>query len=132
MKAYADVDSYNRRVAASAALKSYLDTTRVNDRVMVVGDWNDDLDVSTYMSSASPYAAFVTDTAHYKFPTKELTDAHKRTTSSSSQAIDHQMVNTPLISGYILNSTTATVPSIPNYTNSTSDHFPVITRHVWR
>lgn len=133
MKAYADMDSYNRRVAASAALKDYLDTTRAADRVMVVGDWNDDLDVSTYMQSASPYANFVSDPADYKFPTKELTDSNRRTSASSSQAIDHQMLRgTSMISGYITNSTTAGIPMIPSYTSTTSDHYPVITRHIWR
>ena len=39
---------------------------------------------------------------------------------------------TSMISGYITNSTTAGIPMIPSYTSTTSDHYPVITRHIWR
>jgi endonuclease/exonuclease/phosphatase family metal-dependent hydrolase len=132
MKAYADQASYDRRVAASAALKAYLETTRPADNVLVIGDWNDDLDRSTYMNSASPYANFVADPTRYRFPTKELTDANRRTTASSSQPIDHQLLTAPLFPHYLAGSTTATVPMIPGYTTTTSDHYPVTTRHVFR
>jgi endonuclease/exonuclease/phosphatase family metal-dependent hydrolase len=45
-KAMSDSDSYNRRKAASTSLKSYLDSTHANHKVIVVGDFNDDVDTS--------------------------------------------------------------------------------------
>lgn len=131
MKAFGDVDSYDRRLAASNALKQHLDVTRATDNVMVIGDWNDDVDVSTVTPNASPYANFVTDGTRYRFPTKELSDANRRTTAFNS-TIDHQLFNAPLFSAYVTGSASATVPSITNYANTTSDHYPVTTRYVFR
>lgn len=131
MKAYGDPDAYDRRVAASIALKNYLDTTRASDSVLVIGDWNDDVDVSTATPNPSPYANFVSDSLDYRFPTKELSDANRRTTVYNS-TIDHQLMTSELFSSYVTNSSAATVPSIPNYVNTTSDHFPVTTRWVFR
>lgn len=132
MKAFGDVDSYDRRLAASASLKQYLDTTRAADSVMVIGDWNDDVDVSTVTPNPSPYANFVTDVTRYRFPTKELSDSNRRTTAFNSTPIDHQLFNAPLFSAYVTGSASATVPSITNYAKTTSDHYPVTTRYVFR
>lgn len=132
MKAFGDVDSYDRRLAASNSLKQYLDSTRAADSVMVIGDWNDDVDVSTVTPNASPYANFVMDVTRYKFPTKELSDSNRRTTAFNSSAIDHQLFNAPMLSAYVTGSASATVPSISNYANTTSDHYPVTTRYVFR
>lgn len=131
MKAYGDPDAYDRRVAASIALKNYLDTTRANESVLVIGDWNDDVDVSTVTPNPSPYANFVTDSTRYRFPTKELSDSNRRTTAFNS-TIDHQLMTAPLFSSYVTNSSSATVPSIPSYVSTTSDHYPVTTRYVFR
>ena len=59
MKAFNDVTSWQRRQNASNALKSYLDTTYPTQKVIVVGDWNDDVDTSITAGQPSPYAAFV-------------------------------------------------------------------------
>lgn len=131
MKAFGDPDAYDRRLAASAALKSYLDASRANESVLVIGDWNDDVDVSTVTPNPSPYANFVSDSTHYKFPTKELSDANRRTTAFNS-TIDHQMMTAPLFSSYVTSSSAATVPSIPSYVSTTSDHYPVTARYVFR
>ncbi len=132
MKALGDVDSYDRRLAASASLKQYLDTTRAADSVMVIGDWNDDVDVSTATPNPSPYANFVTDGTRYRFPTKELSDSNRSTTAFHSTPIDHQLFNAPLFSAYVTGSASVTIPSISNYANTTSDHYPVTTRYVFR
>lgn len=131
MKAYGDTDSYDRRLAAGNALKGYLDTTRAADNVMVIGDWNDDVDVSVVTPNASPYANFVSDSTRYRFGTKELSDANRRTTAFNS-TIDHQLFNAGLFSSYVTGSATATVPTIPSYVNTTSDHYPVTLRYLFR
>lgn len=132
MKAYSDLGSYNRRLAAAASLKSYLDGTRVADNVMVVGDWNDDVDVSTSTPNPTPYANFVNDGTHFRFPTKELSDSNRRTTASSSATIDHQLFNAPLFSSYVVGSASVSVPAIASYASTTTDHYPVTTRYVFR
>ncbi|MDP2275014.1 MAG: hypothetical protein Q8K32_30000 [Archangium sp.] len=132
MKAFGDVDSYDRRLAASASLKQYLDSTHASDNVMVIGDWNDDVDVSNVTPNASPYANFVNDVTRYRFPTKELSDANRRTTAFNNSTIDHQLFNAPMFSAYVTGSASAAVPSITNYANTTSDHYPVTTRYVFR
>ena len=78
MKAFNDDVSWQRRQNAGAALKSYLDTTYPTQKVMVIGDWNDDVDTSITPGRPTPYANFVNDTARYRFPTKALTDAGSR------------------------------------------------------
>lgn len=132
MKAYADLDSYNRRTAAGASLKAYLDGTRAADNVMVIGDWNDDVDVSISTPNPTPYANFVTDNTHFRFATKELSDANRRTTASSNSTIDHQLLNAPLFTSYVTGSATVTQPSIPSYASTTTDHYPVTTRYLFR
>ena len=88
-KAMPDADSYTRRKAGSVALKAYLDSTYPSERVIVAGDFNDELDFSIAGGGqASPYRNLVDDTADYMFPTKAFTDAGLGTTTSSSTAIE--------------------------------------------
>ena len=132
MKALADSFSYDRRVAAGASLKMYLETTRVADNTLVIGDWNDDVDVSIVTPNPTPYANFVSDSARFKFPTKELSDSNRRTTVSFSATIDHQLFNAPVFSSYVVGSALVTQPAITNYRYTTTDHYPVTTRYVFR
>lgn len=132
MKALGDLDSYNRRQAAGAALKAYLDTTRATDKVMVIGDWNDDVDVSIVSPNPTPYANFVSDSTRYRFSTKELSDANRRTSANGSAAIDHQLHNSGLFPSYVVGSASVTIPSIPSYVSTTSDHYLVTTRFILR
>src|SRR5690606_18974737 len=100
-KAFSDTTSYNRRLAASNALKAYLDASRPTHRVIVTGDYNDDLDVSISSGRPSPYQNFVSDTARYLAPTKAFSDNNQRTTVSGSQPIDHHIVSNELAAGYV-------------------------------
>jgi endonuclease/exonuclease/phosphatase family metal-dependent hydrolase len=132
-KAFDDTTSWQRRANASVALKSYLDSTYPTTKVMVFGDWNDDLDTSITSGKATPYQNFVSDSADYTFPTKALTDAHIATTASYPDAIDHQLVTNELKASYVTGSTVAyRVDSyIPSYSTTTTDHFPVLSRFNW-
>ena len=60
-KALADTDSYTRRLDASKALKTYLDSQHASDRVLVAGDVNDDL----VTSITSGKGTFTMDFDHY-------------------------------------------------------------------
>ena len=132
-KAGSDAASYQRRANAAAALKAYLDATRAQDRVVVLGDFNDDLDTSITAGQPSPYQAFVADTAHYFTPTKALSDAGQGTYLSSYNSpdpIDHQVVSAAWAAQYLAGSAEAFHADqyLPNYTSTTTDHRPVVTR----
>ena len=52
-----------------------MDTTWPTQKVVVLGDWNDDVDTSIPPGQASPYANFVYDAARLQVPTQALSDA---------------------------------------------------------
>jgi len=132
-KCCTDSTSWQRRSNASVALKSYLDSTYPTTKVMVFGDWNDDLDTSISSGKASPYKNFVDDSLDYTFPTQALTDARISTTASYPDAIDHQLATNELRASYVSGSVEAyrVDQYIPNYSSTTSDHFPVLSRYSW-
>ncbi|WP_253908884.1 lamin tail domain-containing protein [Corallococcus exiguus] len=125
MKAYADSDSYLRRKGAAMCLKDYLDTNLPTQNVMVLGDWNDDVDASIYTPNESPYLNLVNDAARYKFLTQPLSESGQRSTVSNSQFIDHQLATNELAAYHVANSTKVLKPSIVSYKDTTSDHYPI-------
>jgi endonuclease/exonuclease/phosphatase family metal-dependent hydrolase len=132
-KAFNDSTSWQRRLNASNALKSYLDSTYPSTYVAVLGDWNDDVDTSITSGKASPYKNFVDDALDYTFPTKALSDANISTTLSYPDAIDHHLVTNELKAGYVAGSVKAyrVDTYITNYASTTSDHLPVLSRYNW-
>ncbi|WP_375768233.1 lamin tail domain-containing protein [Archangium gephyra] len=139
MKALSDTDSYNRRKNAALALKGYLDALPEDTRFIVLGDWNDDVDVSITRDSTSgtnlptPYQNFLDDPADYSFLTQPLSLTNVRSTVSNSQFIDHQLVSNELRASYVSNSAQALRPDayISQYKSTTSDHYPVLSRFTF-
>lgn len=132
-KAMANYDGWNRRTRASVAFKDWLDATYPTRWVLVVGDLNDDIDVSTYQSRVSPFSNFVADSANYQFTTSALTEAGQSTTASFRSTIDHHLATNELARRFVMDSAKVVRPStIPNYARNTSDHYPVITRYDLR
>lgn len=133
MKSGADATSYQRRQNAGAALKSYLDTTYPTQKVIVVGDWNDDVDTSILAGSPTPYANFVSDNARYNFPAKVLSDAGGTSEASyPGSLIDQQLVTNELLTDYVSGSVQVFRADqyITGYATNTSDHYPVLTRYT--
>ncbi|QSQ15871.1 endonuclease/exonuclease/phosphatase family protein [Myxococcus landrumensis] len=134
MKAATTVTDYLRRADASIVLKSYLDTTLSTDRVIVLGDWNDDVDASiavdpsTAQHFTSPYANFVNDGADYRFTTEAFSLAGVSSTATYRDFIDHQLISHELDVSHLANSTEVLRPAIPNYRTNTSDHYPIVSR----
>ena len=133
MKAFNDAASWQRRQNASNALKSYLDTTYPTQKVIVVGDWNDDVDTSITPGSPSPYANFVGDAADYTYPTQALSIAGESSTTGFSDMIDHHLDTNDLYATYVAASAQVyhVDAYISSYDATTSDHFPVLTRYTW-
>ncbi len=135
MKALDDQASYDKRQRASVALKQYLDTFLPFERVLVVGDWNDDVDVSVTHSSGtplpSPYQNFVDDPADYRFVTDVLSNAHTSSTATGPETIDHTLVSNELQAALVPHSVSVMRPDawIADYVGTTSDHYPILSRY---
>ena len=133
MKAFNDVTSWQKRQNASTALKSYIDTNYPTQKVVVLGDWNDDVDTSITAGQASPYANFVSDAADYAFPTKALSDSGVASTVSFSDMIDHHLNTNELYATFVAGSAQVFRADtyVASYGTTTSDHYPVITRYTF-
>jgi endonuclease/exonuclease/phosphatase family metal-dependent hydrolase len=124
---------YQRRKDASLLLQQYLDTNLPTARVLVVGDWNDDLDQSIVKDSSTgqyletPFKNFLQAPADYTFTTLPLATSERSTVSYSS-FIDHQLTSNELAEDYVPHSAYALKPALTNYGITTSDHYPVISR----
>ncbi|MFY1828962.1 lamin tail domain-containing protein, partial [Myxococcus fulvus] len=134
MKAFADEYSHGRRLEASLGLKSYLDNQALQN-VFVIGDWNDDVDVSITTVAgvplATPYENFTSD-SRYTFITGALSSRSESTTTSHPDTIDHTLVNTSVAGAFVPGSLKVVRPAgIPDYSNVVSDHYPVISRYAF-
>lgn len=120
----------NRRAYDAAVLKDSLDAHFGDDKVILLGDYNDDLDVSISAGATTPYLAFVTDSARYLPVTKALSEAGAKSTISFNDMIDHQIITNELAGVFLNGSERVITPFslIPNYAETTSDHLPVLTR----
>lgn len=140
-KASSDSDSYNRRLAASAELKAYIDgrlAAAPDEPVYVLGDFNDELTRSITSSQPdSPYANFLGDPA-YTFATLATEKAGLGTFCGSDDAcggsstIDHILFAGP--AGAFLPATGNAqlqrygelLDVFTQYTDTASDHLPVV------
>ncbi|MFN4082841.1 MAG: endonuclease/exonuclease/phosphatase family protein [Bacteroidia bacterium] len=133
LKALSDQDSYNRRVASSAILKSYVETNLAGKKFMIIGDWNDMLRFSTFNQNTTPFKIFLDD--NYLFISKRLEEAGRRSYAFSASFIDHIMLSKNVDSLYIQNSSNVWDNAgtfISNFSNNTSDHYPVWGFFDWK
>jgi exonuclease III len=124
---------YDRRKAAGMWLKQYVETQLPNSRVIILGDWNDDVDVSIVKDTngnylPSPYQNFLDAPGEYTFLTRPLSLAGVGSSVGRSNVIDHQLVTNELAADYVSGSATVLRPAITNYGTTTSDHYPVTSR----
>lgn len=130
MKAFDDAASWDKRKAASDALKTYLDQSHKTNDVIVIGDFNDTVKGSIVTGKDSPYLNFVSDT-NYRFATDVLTVG---TTVGRTTAIDHHLTTNELFARFVAGSVEAYRVDmyIMNYADTTSDHYPVLSRYEWK
>jgi hypothetical protein len=130
--------SYARRKAGADELKAKLDADYAGKNVVVLGDFNDDLD-QTITAGVSPpitsYSAFTTDAVNYPSPTlQELSLTGQKSTVGYNDVIDHVVTTKSLYNAYIKGTTeiqTGVTSTIANYGSTTSDHYPVQTRYAF-
>lgn len=130
-KAGADAESRDRREAGARALKDHLDATRSGERIWVIGDFNDDMDVSILAGGLSPYRNFVEDGTRWLVPTRALSLGGITASLGYPDLIDHHVVSDEVASGY--EGASAQVPrldqQIPAFGETVSDHLPVVARY---
>lgn len=124
--------AYNFRANSSADLKGYLDTFAKGKKIAVIGDWNDDLDTGVLDSTATPFRNLLNDSNRYFFTSKILTDTKEKSTVSYPNVIDHQCISIGLKRHYFIDSSKVwrIDQNIPNFANTTSDHYPVFSRYT--
>jgi hypothetical protein len=128
--------SYARRQAAATELHDTLQTYFPTDNIIILGDFNDDLDQSiTSGFTTTSYSAFTTDAANFFSPTLALSLAGKKSTISFNDVIDHVVVSNEMLPFYMpasANILTDVASLIPNYGKTTTDHYPVFTRYQFK
>ncbi|MCS6990095.1 MAG: T9SS type A sorting domain-containing protein [Chloroherpetonaceae bacterium] len=126
------LDDYNRRVADSQQLKAWADANRPTQNLIILGDYNDDVDVSTVNNLPSPYANFVNDSLRYKVVTASLS-RRRLQSQTSGEMIDHIMISNELYAAHMDSTERVENPNyVPSYLSTTSDHYPVWTRFDFR
>jgi hypothetical protein len=139
-KAFDGVADYNQRKGGADELKDTLDAQFSNTNVVILGDFNDDLDSTIVTAGISPrltpFDKIVkdsTDADSYKSLTLPLSLLGLHSTFNNGDVIDHVIVSNEMASGYIglsasLHEDVGALAGIPDFSSTTSDHFPVMTR----
>ncbi|MYB06154.1 MAG: endonuclease [Gemmatimonadetes bacterium] len=129
-KADQQVASWERRAAAAAGLKEYLDAELADEVVLVPGDWNDDVDESITSGRDTPYRPFVDAAPEWVFPTAELTATGVTSILGFDDVIDHILASNEIMPAYEPGSALVyrVDEYIPDYRDTTSDHLPVLVR----
>jgi hypothetical protein len=125
--------SYNRRKRGADTLHYTLQQQYANDNIIMLGDYNDDLDESiTDGFTITSYSIFTNDTENFTPVTLPLSLAGKKSTVSYDDVIDHVPISNELVANYLSSSAkilTDVTSLVSNYGSTTSDHYPVFSRY---
>ncbi len=133
----ADINDYTRRKTGAKELKDTLDAQFNTANIVLLGDYNDDLDSTISINvvpARSSYDDIVkdsTDSDHYRSITMPLSLANLRSIAAYSDVIDHQIISNELMADYVPFSARLIqeVESwVSNYSTTTTDHYPVMSR----
>lgn len=134
-------NAYNRRKEDVRILKDSLDLYYATANIIMLGDYNDDIDETVAdlaAERASTYQVIVDDAARYTFPTLSLSQAGLRSYISYDNVIDHIMYSNELANSYISHSARIDIPfdvvgasSAEVFATTTSDHLPTIARFAF-
>lgn len=143
MKADGDLASYERRKEAARRLKNRIDGLYANARLVILGDFNDELGRSISGGRPTPYEVFLNDPDNYRFLTLPLDEANvptycdtrgNSTSCSSGSTLDHILITNELFGAYVDGSAgrfDGLLQAIPSFVVSTSDHLPVHARFAF-
>jgi exonuclease III len=127
--------AYERRKMAAEGLYNYLITHKPDANIILLGDYNDDVDESIFYYdepgnwAETPYLMFVEDEKNFDILTKKFSDSGQSASIHYEDIIDHITISDELFNYQIDNSTEIIDAQslIPDYGNTTSDHLPVWT-----
>jgi hypothetical protein len=130
--------AYARRKDGAHALDSLIRTDYSTDNLIVLGDFNDDLNQTITAGITPPttsYSSFtIDDSALYIFPTKPLSVAGQHSDVNFTSVIDNVIGTDSIAPLYLPGS--ATVLSdvsglVSKYGTTTTDHYPVFTQYAF-
>ncbi|WP_303317354.1 T9SS type A sorting domain-containing protein [Flavivirga abyssicola] len=122
---------YDMRKYDVEVLKDSLDAQYPTANIVLLGDYNDDVDVTVadVSTTLTSYDEYVTDTTNYNIVTSALSAAGFRSFVSRENMIDHIAFSNELNDNYINESERVHYEFYDNdYARTTSDHFPVSAR----
>ncbi|MCG8858882.1 InlB B-repeat-containing protein [Tenacibaculum finnmarkense] len=124
---------YDMRKYDAETLKKELDANFSTKNIVLLGDYNDDVDqtvvANDVIGDATTYDAFVQDASNYTIVTSALSKANFRSYASMGNMIDHITISNELTNNYLLGSEKVHYEFYNNlYEKTTSDHFPVSVR----
>ncbi|MEM7187166.1 MAG: T9SS type A sorting domain-containing protein, partial [Bacteroidota bacterium] len=122
---------YDMRKYDVEVLKDSLDANFPNANLILLGDYNDDVDetVADIPSTITSYEEYTSDPVNYNVVTRSLSDAGFRSFVFRENMIDHISVTDELYDNYIDMSSRVHYEFYDNtYTETASDHFPVSAR----
>ncbi|TVP43518.1 MAG: T9SS C-terminal target domain-containing protein [Mongoliibacter sp.] len=118
-------------------LKDSLDMYYGNVPLIILGDYNDDLDETvanqeapTVNTAETSYISYINDVENYTAVTLSLSNAGLRTFPTFENVIDHMIISNELSENWLVNSERVVAPFelVQNYLSTTSDHIPVKSR----
>jgi len=124
--------AYNSRKRSSEWFKDYVNQSTKTDKIILLGDWNDDIDQSIHNNLPSPFSAMI-NSSKGQFISKRLTDLQEATSTSYPETIDHQWISNALLQHWLKDSihTWRLNQFILNYAQVCSDHYPVYSQYEW-
>ncbi len=126
-------ERYDMRKYDVEVLKDSLDVQFSDSNLILLGDFNDDIDetVADIESTISSYEVYVADTTNYDILSRVLSDGGFRSFAFRENMIDHILVSNEVSPTYIEETVSVGYEFYDNdYTSTASDHFPVSARFI--
>ncbi|WP_430906902.1 endonuclease [Maribacter sp. 2-571] len=126
-------ERYDMRKFDVEVLKDSLDTQFADTNLILLGDFNDDVDetVADVDTTVSSYEVYTADTENFTVLSAALSEAGFRSFAFRENMIDHIAVSNEVVPTYIDETVSVGYAFYDNdYTNTVSDHFPVSARFV--
>jgi endonuclease/exonuclease/phosphatase family metal-dependent hydrolase len=132
------VVSYNRRKAGADELRDSLNVQYGNSNVILLGDFNDDLDrtITTQIApdTTTSWISFKQDNVNFNAVTLPLSITRVPSTASYPDFIDHVTISNEMNQYYVSGSARSLKSQVEqwvaSYSTTTSDHYPIETRYI--
>ena len=124
-----DTTAYINRINAAFALDTLIKNNYSGDNVVVLGEFNDDLNHSMVPGKdTSSFIAFLNDSALYQFPTKILSRQQQRSNANFTGITNNMIINNTMSAWYLPSSAVVLSQvsgTVPLYNATTAGYYPV-------